>query len=298
MLVLFMLVYLDGHFIPQEEARVSVFDHGFLYGDGIYETMRAYEGRLFLLKQHLARLKRSANAISLKLPLPLDKISEALNETLVVNKLREAYVRLHVSRGPGEIGLDPALCAAPTMVIVAKPFLDYPAAYFERGLRVAIVKTRRNHPLAMNPSIKGTNFLNNILAKIEAVKAKAIEGIMLNWQGHVAEGTISNIFAVRKGILYTPHTDTGILEGVTRDLVLRLARRKKIPVKEVLLSPKALLAADECFITNTTMEVMPVTTIDRKRVGSGNPGPVTAVLRQAYKDEVRSCLMTQAGWRR
>ena len=289
-----MLIYLDGHFVAKENAMVSVLDHGFLYGDGIYETMRAYEGNIFLLKKHLARLKRSARAISLTLPLPLGKIGEALNEALVVNKLREAYVRLHISRGPGEIGLDPALCVAPTMVIVTKPFHDYPAACYEQGVSVAIVATRRNHPLALPPSIKGTNFLNNILAKIEAIKARAYEGIMLNWEGYVAEGTISNIFMIKKGALYTPHLNTGILEGVTRDLVLRLAKRKKIPVKEVMLRPKDLMTANECFITNTTMEIMPVTTIDKKKIGKGIPGPVTAALHQAYQKEVRACLKTRA----
>ena len=289
-----MLIYLDGHFVAKEKALVSVFDHGFLYGDGIYETMRAYGGTLFLLKRHLARLKRSADAIALKLPLPIDKIGDALIESLNVNKLREAYVRLHISRGPGEIGLDPALCPAPTMVIVTKPFHDYPAEYYERGVALAIVKTRRNHPLALPPSVKATNFLNNILAKIETVKAGAFEGIMLNWEGHVAEGTISNIFMVKKGVLYTPHLDTGILEGVTRDLVLRLAKKKKMPVKEMLLLPRSLYAADECFITNTTMEIMPVTKIDKKTVGNGKPGPITATLLQAYKKEVLACLKTQA----
>jgi len=289
-----MLVYLDGHFVAREKALVSVFDHGFLYGDGIYETMRAYGGMLFLLKKHLGRLKRSAGAISLNLPLPLEQIGAALNESLVVNKLLEAYVRLHISRGPGEIGLDPALCIAPTMVIVAKPFHDYPAEYYERGVNVAIVKTRRNHPLALDPAIKGTNFLNNILAKIEAKKAGAYEGIMLNWEGYVAEGTISNIFMVRKGILFTPHADTGILEGVTRDLVLRLAKRARVPVKEAMLRPKSLLAADECFITNSTMEIMPVTAIDKRPVGNGRPGPVSALLHRAYRKEVLACFKTQA----
>jgi branched-chain amino acid aminotransferase len=289
-----MLVYLNGRFVAKAHAQVSVFDHGFLYGDGIYETMRAYEGKFFLLKKHLSRLKHSADAISLKLPMRLDKIGDALNEALSINKLQEAYVRLHLSRGPGEIGLDPALCVAPTMVIVAKPFHDYPAAYYEQGVSVAVVTTRRNHPLALPPSVKGTNFLNNILAKIEAIRAGAYEGIMLNWEGYVAEGTISNIFMVRKGVLYTPHLDTGILEGVTRDLVLRLAKRKKIPVREVMLRPKDLRASNECFITNTTMEIMPVTTIDEKKIGKGIPGPVTAVLHQAYRKEVRACLKTQA----
>jgi len=289
-----MQVYLNGHFVTREQAQVSVFDHGFLYGDGIYETMRAYGGKLFLLKKHLARLKHSAAAISLKLPLPLDRIGDALYESVSINKLQEAYVRIHFSRGPGEIGLDPALCVAPTMVIVAKPFHDYPAAYYEQGVSVAIVATRRNHPLALPPSIKGTNFLNNILAKIEAIKARAYEGIMLNWEGYVAEGTISNIFMVKKGVLYTPHLNTGILEGVTRDLVLCLAKRKKIPVKEVMLRPKDLMTANECFITNTTMEIMPVTTIDKKKIGKGIPGSVTAALHQAYQKEVRACLKTRA----
>jgi branched-chain amino acid aminotransferase len=289
-----MFVYLDGHFVARERARVSIYDHGFLYGDGIYETMRAYEGKLFLLKRHLARLKHSADAISLKLPLSLERIGDALHESLRVNKLQEAYVRLHISRGPGEIGLDPALCVAPTMVIITKPFHDYPAAYYERGVAAAIVKTRRNHPLALPPSIKGTNFLNNILAKIEAVKARAYEGIMLNWEGYVAEGTISNIFMVKKGVLCTPHLDTGILEGVTRDLVLRLAKRNKIPAREAMLRPKDLLSADESFITNTTMEIMPVTTLDKKKIGKGLPGPVTAALRQAYQREVRAYLRTRS----
>jgi len=172
-----MLVYLNGRFVPKEEATVSVFDHGFLYGDGIYETMRAYNGSLFLIARHLERLTHSAKAISLSLPMPLEEIEKALKETLRINNLTEAYVRLHVARGPGEIGLDPALCPEPTMVIMAKQFNDYPAEYYERGVSVAIVKTRRNHPLALDPSIKGTNFLNNILAKIESLRAGAYEAL-------------------------------------------------------------------------------------------------------------------------
>jgi branched-chain amino acid aminotransferase len=281
-----MLVYVNGHFVPKENASISVFDHGFLYGDGIYETLRAYGGKLFLLSKHLSRLKQSAEAISLKLPLSLDKIGEALDETLNVNKLTEAYVRIHISRGPGEIGLNPALCPAPTMIIVTQPFKDYPAEFYENGVAVAVVSTRRNHPLAVSPVIKSTNFLNNILAKIESLKAGAYEGIMLNWEGYVAEGTISNIFTVKRGVLYTPHLDTGILEGVTRDLVLHLAREDRIPAKEIMLRPRDLTGADECFITNTTVEVLPVTRVDDTVIGSGKPGPVTTTLREAYKREV------------
>ncbi|HWR73703.1 MAG TPA: branched-chain-amino-acid transaminase [Nitrospirota bacterium] len=281
-----MLVYLDGRFIPAEQAMVSVFDHGFLYGDGIYETMRAYGGRIFLLDKHLSRLKRSAEAIGLHLPLTLEAIGDALLESLTVNKLHDAYVRIQVSRGPGEIGLDPALCPAPTMVIVSKPFHDYPAEQFEKGVSVAIVQTRRNHPLALNPAIKSTNFLNNVLAKIESLKSGAYEGIMLNWEGFIAEGTISNIFLVRKGILATPHVDSGILEGVTRGLVLYLARKQRIQIKESLFRPKDLYEADECFLTNTTLEVMPVTTVDGRTIGDGRPGPITKSLMKAYTGEV------------
>ena len=281
-----MLVYVNGHFLPREEAHVSVFDHGFLYGDGIYETLRAYQGKIFLLSKHLSRLKQSAEAISLSLPLPLEKIGDALKESLTVNKLSEAYLRIQISRGPGEIGLDPALCPAPTMVIAAKPFKDYPREHYEKGVAVSVVNTRRNHPQALSPAVKSTNFLNNILAKIESLKAGAYEGIMLNWEGLVAEGTISNIFIVKKGVLMTPGLESGILEGVTRDLVIHLAHKAGIPVEESAIKPRDLLKAEECFITNTTVEVMPVTTIDGTAVGDGRPGAVTRRLMEAYKEEV------------
>jgi branched-chain amino acid aminotransferase len=281
-----MLVYVNGKFLSRDDAKVSVFDHGFLYGDGIYETMRAYRGKIFFLGRHLARLKQSADAISLSLPLSLDKIGEALNEALTVNKLNEAYVRIQISRGEGDIGLDPALCPAPTMVIMTRPFKDYPPELYANGVAVAVVQTRRNHPLALDPAVKSINFLNNILAKIESLKAGAYEGIMLNWKGYVAEGTISNIFTVKKGILYTPALETGILEGITRDLVLHLARKEKVPTREMLMRPKDLVRADECFITNTTIEVLPVTAIDGRPVGNGRLGPITEKLMQAYRNEV------------
>ena len=286
MLLFPMLVYVNGKFLSRDDARVSVFDHGFLYGDGIYETMRAYRGKIFLAGKHLSRLKQSADAISLALPLSLDKIGEALNEALTVNKLNEAYLRIQISRGTGDIGLDPALCPAPTMVILTRPFKDYPPELYANGVAVAVVQTRRNHPLALDPAIKGTNFLNNILAKIESLKTGAYEGIMLNWKGYVAEGTISNIFTVRNGVLQTPDLETGILEGITRDLVLHLARKEKIPAREMLMRPKDLTRADECFITNTTVEVLPVTSIDGHPVGSRRPGPITERLMHAYRSEV------------
>jgi branched-chain amino acid aminotransferase len=292
-----MLVYVDGRFFPREQAVVSVFDHGFLYGDGVYETMRAYDGRIHLLEKHMLRLRRSARAISLRLPLSRARLADALSETLNVNKLLNAYVRIQISRGPGEPGLDPALCPAPTMVIIAKPFNDYPREMYEQGVRVALVDTRRNHPLALPPAVKSTNFLNNVLAKIEAKKRKAFEGVMLSWQGYVAEGTVSNIFLVRKGVLLTPAAETGILEGVTRGEVLRLAARLKIRVKETLIKPAALLSADECFLTNTTMEIMPVTRLGTTRVGNGRPGPITRQLHDAYRKEVTTWLRTRVNWR-
>ncbi len=281
-----MLVYLNGRFVPKEEATVSVFDHGFLYGDGIYETMRAYSGRFFHLDKHLDRLRCSADAVSLKLPLPLEKIRDVLHEALTVNNIQDAYVRIQISRGPGEIGLDPALCPEPTTVVVARYLKGYPPEYYEKGVSAAVVQTRRNHPLALDPAIKGTNFLNNILAKIESIKAGAYEGIMLNWEGFVAEGTISNIFMVKNGVLQTPHLRTGILEGVTRGLVLELARKENIAVKETVFTPRELLDAEECFITNSTIEIMPVTAVDGKKIGKGAPGPRTKVLMKSYKNEV------------
>ncbi len=281
-----MLVYVNGVFLPREEAKISVFDHGYLYGDGIYETLRCYRGTIFLLDRHLARLERSAAAIGLSLPLSLDAIGATLKETVAKNDLADAYVRMQISRGPGEIGLDPALCPAPTMVIVAKQFKEYPAALFVQGVSVSVVSTRRNHPLSLDPAVKSTNFLNNIQAKRESIARGTYEGIMLNWEGYVAEGTISNIFTVAKGVLRTPGADAGILEGVTRDLVLSLARRAGIPCEEPRLLPADLGRADECFLTNTTMEIMPVTTIDGQTVGTGAPGPVTRTLMQAYREEV------------
>ncbi len=283
-----MLVYLNGRFVPKDEAKISVFDHGFLYGDGIYETLRSYDGRLFMLERHLERLAHSAAAISLALPMSLDRIGDALNASLNKNMLKDAYVRLHISRGPGEIGLDPALCPEPTMVIAARQFKDYPPEHFERGVSIAIVKTRRNHPLALDPSVKATNFLNNILAKIEAIKAGAYEAVMLNWEGYVAEGSISNIFIVKNNAVITPALGVGILEGVTRGFVLELARRESMRTEETAFPPKKLYDADECFITNTTMEVMPVTIADGRPIGGGRPGPVTAAIRKAYKREVKN----------
>jgi len=285
-----MQIYINGKFYPKEEAKVSVFDHGYLYGDGIYETLRAYGGMVFKLDEHIGRLQRSAFAMELKLPLGANGFNKAVNDTIKENGLSEAYVRITVSRGPGEIGLDPELCPEPTVVIIAKEFKEYPPEMYAKGVKVAVVQTRRNHPECLNPAIKSTNFLNNIFAKMEAKRAGAYEGIMLNHAGFVAEGTISNVFMVRRGELVTPPAIEGILVGVTREVVVKLAGGLGITVSEEPFTEVQMRQADEVFLTNTTMEVMPVTTVDGHAVGSGSPGDVARRLRSAYREEVIRCL--------
>lgn len=287
-----MKVYINGTFYPKEEAKVSVFDHGYLYGDGIYETLRAYRGVAFKADEHIERLENSARLVGMKLPMDGDGFIRAMDQTVHENGLSEAYIRVTVSRGPGEIGLDPALCPEPTVVIIAKEFSEYPAAMYEDGIKVSVVKTRRNHPECLDPAIKSTNFLNNIFAKVEAKKAGAYEGIMLNHAGQVAEGTISNVFIVEKGALVTPPLIAGILDGVTRNLVIKLAEGLGITVYEEPFTEARMWRADEVFITNTTMEVMPVTDVDGHKVAGGGAGDFARRLRAAYREEVERCLRT------
>jgi branched-chain amino acid aminotransferase len=286
-----MQIYINGSFYTREEAKVSVFDHGYLYGDGIYETLRSYDGYVFKLIEHLARLKQSADMMGLTLLLDEDGVKRAIYDTLSRNGLKDAYIRLSISRGPGEIGLDPELCPTPTLVIIAKQFFDYRREFYQDGVKIAVVETRRTHPETLNPAIKSTNFLNNIFAKMEAKRAGAFEGIMLNHANFIAEGTISNIFMVKDGVLTTPPLIAGILEGVTRDLVLRLAGSLGITVYEELFTEAVLSEADEVFITNTTMEIMPVKEVGDNEIGP--PGKVTKMLAEAYKQEVLRCLRTR-----
>lgn len=281
-----MWVYLNDKFVPQEEAVVSVFDHGFLYGDGVYETLRAYRGRVFHLAEHLARLERSASRIQLTLPVSRGRLTDLVRESLLRNQLQEVYIRITVSRGAGEIGLDPALCKSPTLVIIAKPFQPYPESLYADGVSVIIAKTRRNLPEALPPQVKSLNFLNNILAKMEAKAAGAHEALMLNHLGDVTEGTTSNVFAVREGRLLTPSVESGILEGITRRLVLQLASELGIPAEETRLTVDDLLRADECFLTNTTQEVLPVTRVNGTMIGNGRPGEITRRLHVSF----RACL--------
>lgn len=281
-----MWVYLSDKFVPQEEAVVSVFDHGFLYGDGVYETLRAYRGRVFQLAEHLARLERSASRIQLRLPVGRERLADLVRESLRRNQLQEAYLRITVSRGAGEIGLDPALCKAPMLVIIAKPFQPYPESIYTQGVSVTIAKTRRNLPEALPPQVKSLNFLNNILAKMEATAAGVHEALLLNHRGDITEGTTSNVFAVQGGRLLTPSVESGILEGITRGVVLQLASELGIPSEETRLTVEDLMRAEECFLTNTTQEVLPVTQVDGRMIGNGRPGEITRRLHASF----RACL--------
>ncbi len=286
-----MWIFLNDRFVRAEEAVVSVFDHGFLYGDGVYETIRSYGPRIFMRDQHLARLRRSAEAIGIEIPIPPKDwpglLHEAMERNAVGNEQADAYLRITVTRGEGEIGLDPSLCRHPTVVIVAKALAAYPPHLYRDGARLIIAQTRRNLPAALSPHIKSLNFLNNILAKQEAIRAGAFDSVMLNWQDHLTECTTSNLFFVRSGRLCTPAVECGILDGITRELVLLLAREHGIPTEEGRYSVSALLEAEECFLTNTSMELMPVTQVNKLPVGTGRPGPMTQRLRTIFAERRR-----------
>jgi len=281
-----MWIFLNDRFVRREEAVVSVFDHGFLYGDGVYETLRSYAGKIFMLQHHLGRLRRSATSIGLELPIPEKDWPALLHETMERNALADARLRVTISRGEGAIGLDPALCPRPTVVIMAEPLVLPTIDMLERGVKVAIVSVRRNLATAVSPQIKSLNFLNNILAKREAIRSGVYDGLMLNAEGHVTEGTTSNVFFVRQGRLCTPGLEAGILDGVTRDIVLLLAREEGIPAEAGLYSAEELRRAEECFLTSTTIEVLPVTQIDGTAIGRGRPGPMTTRLRQLFQSSV------------
>jgi branched-chain amino acid aminotransferase len=285
-----MWIYLNDRFVEDQHAVVSVFDHGFLYGDGVYETLRAYAGRIFMRARHLARLRRSAALIQLDLPIPEARWAALLEEALARNGLSDAYLRITVSRGVGEIGLDPRLCPRPTIVIIAKPFQPHPPELYENGVTLAVVGVRRNHPSALSPQIKSLNFLNNILAKQDALRQGAFDGVMLHVDGSLAECTASNLFFVRNGAVQTPSLECGILDGVTREIVLQLAREAGLPVAEGRYPPDALRQADECFLTNTSMEIMPVRAVNGKVLGRVCPGPVTTRLRELFHSNLERFL--------
>ena len=282
------MVYLNGEMVIEQEAKVSVFDHGFLYGDGIFETMRSYEGRVFKLEEHLKRLMASAEKIELKLPLTEIEFKEAITKTLESNQLErvDGYIRLSVSRGEGPIGIDPKICPQPNVVIMAKQ-IGAMEHYYTQGLKIVTVKTKRNLIEALDPAIKSFNFLNNIMAKLELNRAGVTEGLMENHQGYIAEGTISNIFIVKKEKIITPPKEAGILVGITRNTVIELVSYTNYKVLEENITKQDIYQANEAFLTNSSGEIMPVVELDGQRIGHGTPGKVTLELLKLYREQTR-----------
>lgn len=269
-----MVVYLDGEFVDSTQAKVSVFDHGLLYGDGIFEGIRLYQGNVFRLDEHLERLEMSAKALLLTIPLNRKEMAEAVCETCRRNNLKDAYIRLVVTRGPGDLGLAPWLCPKPCVFIIASQIALYPKEHYEKGLSLVTVPTRRIGPDALPPTVKSLNYINNILAKIEARQSGALEAIMLNGQGYVAECTADNVFIVYKGEILTPAASQGALKGITRQTIFDLAKDLGIPMREADLTRYDVWCADECFLSGTGAEVIPVVKLDERVIGTGKPGPI------------------------
>jgi branched-chain amino acid aminotransferase len=281
-----MVVYLDGKFVDSSDAKVSVFDHGLLYGDGIFEGIRIYSGNVYRLDEHLERLELSARAIMLDLPLTRAQLAEAVCETCRRNQLQDGYIRLVITRGVGDLGLAPWSCSKPTTFVIASKISLYPQEYYDNGLSIVTVPTRRIAPDALPPTVKSLNYLNNILAKIEARQAGALEAIMLNAQGYVAECTADNIFVVHKGEIITPAASAGALKGITRGTIFDIAKDLGIPLREADLTRYDVWCADECFLTGTGAEVIPVVKLDSRVIGTGKPGPVTARVLASFQQRV------------
>ncbi len=281
-----MVVYLDGKYVDSTEAKVSVFDHGLLYGDGVFEGIRIYGGNVYRLDQHLERLEYSAKAIMLAMPLTRAEMAEVVCETCRRNKLSDGYIRLVITRGAGDLGLAPWLCEKPTVFVIASKISLYPQEHYDNGLSIVTVPTRRIGHDALPPTIKSLNYLNNILAKIEARQAGALEAIMLNAQGYVAECTADNVFIVIKGEILTPSASAGALKGITRGTIFDIAAELKLPMREVELTRYDIWCADECFLTGTGAEVIPVVKLDGRVIGTGKPGPVTARVLENFRRKV------------
>lgn len=280
-----MWIYLQGQFVPEAKAKVSVLDYGFLYGDGLFETFRAYEGKIFRLSEHLDRLGGGAERLALSLP-SAEVLENLLYETLRRNRLEEALLRLTLSRGEGAPGLNPAPCPAPMLVITARKFEGYPIDHYLNGVSAVIVQPRR-HPAVLDPAVKSTSFLSNVLAKLEAKKRGAFEGLFLNTEGVLCEGAVSNLFWIREGRLKTAAAAAGILEGITRKVVLELATKMKIETREGFFPADELFAAEEAFLTSSGLELMPLTAVDGKKIGNGRAGPLTQRLHHAFKEAVK-----------
>ncbi len=276
-------VYLDGKLVDQEHAKISVFDHGLLYGDGVFEGIRVYGGRVFLLTEHVTRLYESALAIRLEIPLTPEAMQNAVEQTVAANEIADGYVRLMVTRGVGSLGLDIRRTSHPQVIVIADTITLYPVELYEHGMEIVTASTIRNHPAALNPRIKSLNYLNNILAKIEATDQGKMEALMLNIKGEVAECTGDNVFVVKNSVLRTPPPEAGILEGITRNAVIQLAKDAGYVVEQVALMRHDVIIADECFLTGTAAEVIPVVAVDGRKIGNGHPGPVTADLRTRFQ---------------
>jgi branched-chain amino acid aminotransferase len=281
-------IYISGKYYDKEDAKISVYDHGLLYGDGIFEGIRSYGGKVFRMEEHLDRLWASAKAIWLEIPMTRAAMAEAVNETLKVNQIQDGYIRLVVTRGAGSLGLDPNRTSNPQVIIIADSIALYPAEMYEQGLTIITSSVQRNHPAALSPRIKSLNYLNNILAKIEGMQAGCVEALMLNHKGEVAECTGDNIFLVRNRVLQTPPLDAGILEGVTRNAVLDIAREVGIETREMALTKHDVYIADECFLTGSAAEVIPVVKVDSRTIGSGKPGPITLDLKERFHKLARA----------
>ena len=281
-------IYLDGKFVAEEDAKVSVFDHGLLYGDGVFEGIRAYNGRVFKLKEHVDRLFNGARAIMLEPPVSKEEMQEVVLETLRQNNLKDAYIRLVVTRGKGDLGLDPDKCPMPTVFCIASGITMYPEEMYEKGMEVVTVPTRRNAPEAVNPQMKSLNYLNSIMAKLEAKLAGVQEALLMNNEGYVAEASGDNIFIVKDGKLITPPESIGILEGITRNSVMELARKRGIPVEARIFTRYDIYSSDECFLTGSAAEAIPIVKVDGRTIGSGKPGEMTKLLIKDFKDLTQS----------
>jgi len=280
-------VYINGELLSEAAARISVFDHGLLYGDGVFEGIRVYGGRAFLLAEHVDRLYHSAKAIRLEIPIGHREITQAVDQTVAANGIVDGYVRLLVTRGSGTLGLDIRKTSNPQVIVIADTITLYPDELYENGMQLVTASTIRNHPAAINPRIKSLNYLNNILAKIEGVDAGTVEALMLNHKGEVAECTGDNIFIVQNGLIRTPPTDAGILEGITRNTVIRLAVESGREVCQTAMTRHDIFVADECFLTGTAAEVIAVVSLDGRQIGDGQPGPVTRDLRSRFQTLTR-----------
>lgn len=281
-------IWLDGKLVPVAEARISVYDHGLLYGDGVFEGIRVYSGKVFECQAHLDRLFRSAKAIRLTIPWTRDDLRKAMYDTIETNKVTDGYIRMCVTRGVGTLGIHPFRTVAPSVFIICDAISMYDPEMYEKGMKIVTASTIRNHPAAVSPQIKSMNYLNNILAKIEAVDAGCLEAVMLNHMGYVSECTGDNIFLVHGGVLRTPGESLGILVGVTRGLIMMLARKRGVRVEEAVMTRTDLHLADEAFITGTGAEVCPVTEIDKRAVGDGRPGPITRQLIADFRAYIKA----------